>query len=71
MAREKRQVWIKRVERWRETGLTAREFAAEVGIDPMALSRWSWRLRAEQRAPIRSTRARAAPGVAERRLAAR
>jgi transposase-like protein len=49
MAREKREVWIKRVERWRESGLTAREFAAEVGIDPMALSRWSRRLRAEQR----------------------
>jgi hypothetical protein len=31
MGRESREVWEKRLARWRESGLSAREFAAEVG----------------------------------------
>jgi hypothetical protein len=44
MARESREVWAKRVERWRDSGLTATEFAAEVGVNPRTLSYWKWRL---------------------------
>jgi transposase-like protein len=44
MARETREEWAKRVERWRDSGLTAAEFAAEVGVNPRTLSYWKWRL---------------------------
>ena len=44
MARESREVWAKRVERWRDSGLTAKEFAAETGIQPGRLAYWKWRL---------------------------
>jgi hypothetical protein len=45
MGREPREVWEKRVERWRESGLTAREFAAETGVNANTLANWGWRLR--------------------------
>lgn len=53
MGRESREVWAKRVERWRDSGLSVREFAREVGVNANTLSGWRWRLRAEQlgRAP--------------------
>jgi hypothetical protein len=50
MARESRQVWTKRVERWRESGLRANEFAAELGINAATLAQWKYRLAAEARA---------------------
>ena len=42
--REKRDVWAKRVERWKDSGLTCSEFCAEVGVNPRTLKYWSWRL---------------------------
>jgi hypothetical protein len=33
-----REEWAKRVERWRDSGLTTAEFAAEVGINPKTLT---------------------------------
>jgi hypothetical protein len=42
-----REVWAKRVERWKESGLTAKEFATEVGISPRSLAWWKWRLSAK------------------------
>ena len=33
MARATREMWAKRVERWADSELTAKEFAAEVGIN--------------------------------------
>lgn len=36
---------MKRVERWHESGLTAKEYAAEVGINANTLSHWGWQLR--------------------------
>ena len=45
MERATQETWAKRVERWKESGLTAREFASEVGINAQSLSWWSWRLR--------------------------
>lgn len=50
MARESREVWAKRVERWRESGLRANEFAAEVGVNAATLAQWKYRLAAEARA---------------------
>ena len=47
MARETREVWKKRVERWAESGLSAREFAAELGINVHTLTHWKWRLAGE------------------------
>jgi hypothetical protein len=32
MERASRETWAKRVERWKDRGLTAKEYAAEVGI---------------------------------------
>ena len=49
MARASRAVWEKRVERWKDSGLTAKEFAAETGINASSLNCWSWKLRAEER----------------------
>ena len=47
MARESREIWAKRVERWCDSGLTAKEFAAETGIKPGTLAYWKWRLGAK------------------------
>jgi hypothetical protein len=49
MARESRETWTKRVERWAESGLTAKEFAAEVGVNSATLMHWKYRLAAEAR----------------------
>jgi hypothetical protein len=49
MARENRETWTKRVERWVESGLTAKEFAAEVGVNSATLMHWKYRLAAEAR----------------------
>ena len=37
--------WAKRVERWKDSGLTAKEFAAEMGFKASTLTYWSSRLR--------------------------
>ena len=47
MARESRETWSKRVDRWRESGLTAREFAAEIGVNAGTLAHWKYRLSAD------------------------
>jgi hypothetical protein len=44
MERVSREGWAKRVERWRDSGLTVAEFAAEIGVRPRTLSWWKWRL---------------------------
>jgi hypothetical protein len=44
MARGTREVWAKRVQRWVDSGLTAKEFAAEAGINARTLTFWKWRL---------------------------
>jgi hypothetical protein len=45
--RVEREEWAKRVERWRDSGLTTAEFAAELGINPKTLTYWAWTLRRE------------------------
>jgi hypothetical protein len=49
MARESREVWTKRVERWRDSGLSAKEFADETGVKANTLQNWGYRLAAERR----------------------
>ncbi len=47
MGEAAREIWAKRVERWKDSGLTAKEFAAELGINAHSLSWWRWRLSSE------------------------
>lgn len=42
-----RAEWAKRVERWRDSGLTTAEFAAELGVNPRTLTYWAWALKRE------------------------
>ena len=44
MGHDTREVWSKRVERWKDSGLSAREFASEMGINHHTLSYWRWKL---------------------------
>jgi hypothetical protein len=50
MGRAPREVWIKRVERWRDSGLGAKEFADQAGVDSDRLRHWKWRLAKEDTA---------------------
>ena len=42
--RSRRHEWEDRVARWRRSGLTAREFAASIGVNAGTLAHWAWRL---------------------------
>lgn len=44
MARATRHEWAKRVDQWRRSGLTAKQFAARAGISARSLSWWKWQL---------------------------
>lgn len=39
--------WAKRVDDWKGSGLSAKEFAAQAGLNPSTLTYWKWRLRAD------------------------
>lgn len=56
MGHDPREVWAKRVERWSDSGLTAKEFAAETGLNANTLMHWKWRLGAEVRRRQRAAR---------------
>jgi len=43
--RTARAEWAKRVERWADSGLASKEFAAELGINPRSLVFWKWQLK--------------------------
>jgi transposase len=47
MAKATRAEWVKRVERWQDSGLTAKEFALELAVSPNSLTFWKWKLRRE------------------------
>jgi transposase-like protein len=47
--RGNREEWAKRVERWRDSGLTTAEFASELGVNPRTLTYWKWLLGKEGR----------------------
>lgn len=63
MERTSRETWAKRVERWKDSGLTAAEYAAETGINVHSLSWWKWRLAsgAAKAATARVRKGRRAP----------
>jgi hypothetical protein len=39
-----REEWRKRIERWRDSGLSAEQFAAELGINAGTLKYWKYRI---------------------------
>ena len=59
MARGRRGIWVQRLARLRESGLTARAFAAQIGVRQGTLQKWKYKLAKEQR-PARDTAAPAA-----------
>lgn len=67
MERTSRATWSKRVERWKESGLSAEEFAEKAGLRATTLTWWKWRLGADERAKtpralaVRSEPAKAPP----------
>jgi transposase len=48
MSRASRAEWAKRVERWKDSGLSAKEFASETGLKATSLTFWSWKLRKDE-----------------------
>jgi transposase len=54
-AREDREEWRRRVDRWKDSGLTAKEFAAEIGINAGTLQFWQYKLRRSE-APAKRPR---------------
>lgn len=67
MGRSTREEWATRVARWKDSGLTATEFASEVGVSAHSLSWWKWRLTSQARAerPKRALARRAAQPMGE------
>jgi transposase-like protein len=61
MNKTTRAQWAKRVERWLESGLTAKEFAAELSVSPSVLARWRREL---ERTSHRDAERRAGPARA-------
>jgi hypothetical protein len=45
--RTTRATWEKRVERWRDSGLSAAEYSRELGISARSLKWWGWKLSAD------------------------
>lgn len=48
MKREARATWVERVERWKKSGKSAEEFAAEIGVNVRSLKWWKWMLASER-----------------------
>ena len=67
--RVSRDEWAKRVERWRDSGLTTAEFAAELGINPHSLTYWAWTLKREAGGNKRVWPKKSRTQVASRRAA--
>ena len=59
-ARVDHDEWRRRVERWKDSGLTAKEFAAEMGINAGTLQFWRYKLKHGAR-PTARRPARSAP----------
>jgi hypothetical protein len=49
-AKVTREEWAKRVERWKDSGLSLGEYSREVGISASSLKWWRWRLEADANA---------------------
>lgn len=65
MACTKRKQWEERVARWQESGLSAKEFAAEAGINHCTLAYWKYRLRKEGAAQDTSPAVASSSGFVE------
>jgi len=57
--RANRDEWQKRVERWNESGLSAKQFAAETGINAGTLQFWKYKLKKQSAEAPRAARRRA------------
>ena len=71
MARTSRVEWAKRVERWGDSGLSAKEYASQTGLKASTLSYWKWRLGSERRGSVgpdqgRLSKGRSAVAIAPR-----
>ena len=44
---EPREVWVQRVQRLADSGLSTKEFASELGVNAHTLAGWRWRLTKE------------------------
>src|SRR5579883_2552823 len=55
--RSAREVWAERVTRLKESGLTARQFAAKTGLNAQSLRWWRWQLSSKSTSPPSTTRA--------------
>lgn len=53
--RASREEWRKRVERWRESGLSAEQYASELGINAGTLKFWKYKLGQPAAMPKRAT----------------
>jgi len=60
----RRKAWGERVAGWRRSGLTAKEYAARIGVNAGTLAHWAWRLGDEQREQRGQRTARAAAAAA-------
>src|SRR5579864_2261063 len=60
-----REKWAKRVERWKDSGLSAKDFGAETGISARSLTCWRWHLSKGDAAPKPPRRRRSTPKVPE------
>lgn len=71
MERTPREIWAKRVERWQSSELTAKEFAAEIGVNAHTLAHWKWQLgkQGSSKAVGRPRRERSAAAVSFTELA--
>jgi hypothetical protein len=61
--RASRDEWRKRVDRWKDSGLTAKEFAAETGINAGTLQFWRYKLARGTPASVRRRARRAAASI--------
>jgi transposase len=57
MPRASRSEWEKRVQRWKDSGLSAKEFAAETGLNAVTLANWRWKLSEGGCAAVENTEA--------------
>jgi hypothetical protein len=51
--RTSREEWRKRVERWKDSGLTAQQYATELGIKASTLQYWKHKLGKPELTPVR------------------
>jgi hypothetical protein len=55
MAKGSREVWAKRVARWKASGQTAKEFARRHQLSDVSLTWWKWKLGSDARRQSRKT----------------